>query len=128
MQTLVSAMNARGYETVGIHPYYSTGYNREAVYEALGFDKSSFMDDFEDAEYIEAGAEVIENAKDVWEQVEMMVKVKEPLPEEYGYFREGLILYTYFHLAADREQMDALLAGKVTAAASVRYPSQGRTL
>lgn len=72
---------------------------------------------FEDAEYIEAGAEVIENAKDIWEQVDMMVKVKEPLPEEYGYFREGLILYTYFHLAADREQMDALLAGKVTAAA-----------
>ena len=52
MQTLVSAMNARGYETVGIHPYYSTGYNREAVYEALGFDKSLFMDDFENAEYI----------------------------------------------------------------------------
>ena len=52
MQTLVSAMNARDYETVSIHPYYRTGYNREAVYEALGFDKSYFMDDFEDAEYI----------------------------------------------------------------------------
>jgi len=52
MQTLVSAMNARGYETVGIHPYYRTGYNREAVYNALGFDKTYFMDDFEDAEYI----------------------------------------------------------------------------
>lgn len=52
MQTLVSAMNARGYETVGIHPYYRTGYNREAVYEALGFDKTYFMDDFEDAEFI----------------------------------------------------------------------------
>ena len=52
MQTLVSAMNARGYETVGIHPYYRTGYNRDAVYNELGFDKSLFMDDFEDAEYI----------------------------------------------------------------------------
>ena len=52
MQTLVSAMNARGYETVGIHPYYRTGYNRDAVYNALGFDKTYFMDDFEDAEYI----------------------------------------------------------------------------
>ncbi len=52
MQTLVSAMNARGYKTVGIHPYYRTGYNREAVYEVLGFDKSYFMEDFEDAEYI----------------------------------------------------------------------------
>jgi alanine dehydrogenase len=47
----------------------------------------------------------------------MMVKVKEPLPEEYAYFREGLILYTYFHLAADREQLDALKAAKVTAVA-----------
>ena len=52
MQTLVSAMNARGYETVGIHPYYRTGYNRYAVYNALGFDKTYFMDDFEDVEYI----------------------------------------------------------------------------
>ncbi len=52
MQTLVSAMNARGYETVGIHPYYRTGYNRDAVYNALGFDKTYFMDDFEDAEYM----------------------------------------------------------------------------
>ena len=52
MQTLVSAMNARGYETVSIHPYYRTGYNRDAVYDALGFDKTYFMDDFEDAEYI----------------------------------------------------------------------------
>jgi phosphoglycerol transferase MdoB-like AlkP superfamily enzyme len=52
MQTLVSSMNARGYETVGIHPYYRTGYNRDAVYDALGFDKTYFMDDFEDAEYI----------------------------------------------------------------------------
>ena len=52
MQTLVSAMNARGYETVGIHPYFRTGYNRDAVYDALGFDSTYFMDDFEDAEYI----------------------------------------------------------------------------
>ena len=52
MQTLVSAMNARGYETVGIHPYYRTGYNRDAVYDVLGFDQTYFMDDFEEAEYI----------------------------------------------------------------------------
>ena len=47
----------------------------------------------------------------------MMVKVKEPLPEEYPLFREGLILYTYLHLAADKEQMDALLDGKIKAVA-----------
>ena len=71
---------------------------------------------FTDEEYCEAGAEIKE-AKDIWADVDMMVKVKEPLPEEYAYFREGLILYTYFHLAADREQLDALKAAKVTAVA-----------
>lgn len=68
---------------------------------------------FSDYEYIEAGAELVEDAKDVWNRVEMMVKVKEPLPEEYPLFHDGLILYTYLHLAADQEQMDALLNGKV---------------
>ena len=45
--------------------------------------------------------------------VEMMIKVKEPLPEEYPLFHEGLILYTYLHLAADKPQTDALLGAKV---------------
>ena len=44
-----------------------------------------------------------------------MIKVKEPLPEEYSLFHEGLILYTYLHLAADKPQTDALLGGKVKA-------------
>ena len=43
----------------------------------------------------------------------MMIKVKEPLPEEYPLFHEGLILYTYLHLAADKPQTDALLGAKV---------------
>ena len=51
--------------------------------------------------------------RDVWDKSEMMIKVKEPLKEEYGFFHEGLILYTYLHLAADRELMDAMLASKV---------------
>ena len=72
---------------------------------------------FSDAEYAEAGASLIENAADVWNLVEMMIKVKEPLEEEYSLFHEGLILYTYLHLAADRAQTDALLAGKVKAVA-----------
>ena len=72
---------------------------------------------FADEEYAAAGAELIADAKEVWKAVDMMVKVKEPLPEEYPLFREGLILYTYFHLAADREQMDALLDAKVISAA-----------
>ena len=72
---------------------------------------------FADDEYVKAGAKMIDNAADVWGAVDMMVKVKEPLDEEYGFFREGLILYTYLHLAADEKQMDALLDGKVKAVA-----------
>lgn len=68
---------------------------------------------FTDEEYVAAGAKMIETAKEVWDSVEMMVKVKEPLPEEYPLFHEGLILYTYLHLAADRPQTDALLNAKV---------------
>ena len=52
-----------------------------------------------DEEYREAGAEIVSTAKDVWERVELMVKVKEPQVEEYQYLREDLILFTYLHLA-----------------------------
>ena len=68
---------------------------------------------FQDEEYAAAGATLIDNAKDVWDTVEMMIKVKEPLEEEYPLFHDGLILYTYLHLAADKPQTDALLNGKV---------------
>ena len=68
---------------------------------------------FDDLEYHLAGAKLLDTAKEVWDSCDMMVKVKEPLPEEYGYFHEGLILFTYLHLAADRAQTDALLKGKV---------------
>ena len=72
---------------------------------------------FADEEYVQAGASMIDKAADVWSACEMMVKVKEPLEEEYPLFHDGLILYTYLHLAADRPQTDALLAGKVKAVA-----------
>lgn len=68
---------------------------------------------FPDEEYAAAGAKLVDTAKEVWGTVDMMVKVKEPLPEEYGLFRDDLILYTYLHLAADKVQTDALLAGKI---------------
>lgn len=70
---------------------------------------SGFMTD----EYEAAGAKIVDDAKTIWDGVEMMVKVKEPLPEEYPLFHEGLILYTYLHIAADKPQMEALLASKV---------------
>lgn len=68
---------------------------------------------FTDEEYANSGAVMIETAKEVWDTVEMMVKVKEPLEEEYKYFHKDLILYTYLHLAADRPLTDALLAAGV---------------
>ena len=72
---------------------------------------------FSDAEYKKAGATIINSAKEVWKKSQMIIKVKEPLKPEYGYFRPGLIIYTYFHLAADKAQTDALLKGKITSVA-----------
>ena len=74
---------------------------------------------FADNEYVDAGASLIDNAADIWHLVDMMVKVKEPLECEYPLFHEGLILYTYLHLAADKEQMDALLSGDTQVTAEV---------
>ena len=72
---------------------------------------------FEDAEYIANGATMLDTAKEVWDIAEMIVKVKEPLESEYQYFRKGLLIYTYFHLAADAELTKALLETGVTAMA-----------
>ncbi len=72
---------------------------------------------FPDEEYVAAGASLLEDPQEIWQLVDMMVKVKEPLPCEYPFFHEGLILYTYLHLAADQQQMDALLAGKIKSVA-----------
>jgi alanine dehydrogenase len=63
---------------------------------------------FSNEDYANSGAEIIENAKDIWSQAEMIMKVKEPIPSEYGYFREGLILFTYLHLAAEPDLAQAL--------------------
>ncbi|MFI3171027.1 MAG: alanine dehydrogenase [Eubacteriales bacterium] len=72
---------------------------------------------FTTEEYVEAGAKICDSAKDIWDNVDMLIKVKEPLPEEYALFHEGLILYTYLHIAADKPQMEALMASKVKAVA-----------
>lgn len=72
---------------------------------------------FPDAEYVEAGAQIVDDAKDVWDKCEMMIKVKEPIEEEYQFFHEGLILYTYLHLAADPKLTEALIKSKVKAIA-----------
>lgn len=72
---------------------------------------------FQDADYAEAGASLFEKAADVWVQSEMIMKVKEPLESEYGYFRPGLVLFTYLHLAAEPSLAKALTASGVAAIA-----------
>ena len=83
---------------------------------------------FSDEEYTAAGASLIDGSAEVWAISDMIVKVKEPLEEEYRFFREGQILYTYLHLAADREQTDALLKGKVKAVAYETMQEADRSL
>ena len=72
---------------------------------------------FSDEMYVQMGAIVIPTAQEVWEKSDMMVKVKEPLPEEFDLLREGQILYAYLHLAADRGLTEMLLKKKVKAVA-----------
>ncbi|MGE0615431.1 MAG: alanine dehydrogenase [Bacteriovoracia bacterium] len=66
-----------------------------------------------DQDYEKAGAKIAESAKKVYEKADMIVKVKEPLPEEYPLLREGQILYTYLHLAADERLTKALMDRKI---------------
>ncbi|PSL23444.1 L-alanine dehydrogenase [Planomicrobium soli] len=67
---------------------------------------------FTDEDYKNAGAHIVSSAQEAWAQ-EMVMKVKEPISSEYGYFREGLILFTYLHLAPEPELTKALLDSKV---------------
>jgi alanine dehydrogenase len=69
---------------------------------------------YEDSEYTVSGARILADKAEVFRQSEMIVKVKEPLAEEYALFREGQILYTYLHLAANRELAAELIRRKVT--------------
>jgi alanine dehydrogenase len=71
---------------------------------------------FEDSEYANAGARIVLTSADCW-AADLVVKVKEPLAEEYGYFREGLIIYTFLHLAPLPELTRALVESGVTAIA-----------
>ncbi len=80
-----------------------------------------------DAEYEAAGAELVDKALDVWGRADMVMKVKEPIAAEYGYFRKGLILFTYLHLAAEPELTAELIASGVTAIA-YETVQEGRAL
>lgn len=72
---------------------------------------------YSDEEYRAAGAEIAKTHEDVFERAEMIVKVKEPLPSEYGLLRPGQILFTYLHLAANKTLTEALAKSRCTAIA-----------
>lgn len=82
---------------------------------------------FTDEQYVEAGASIVATAKEAWSQ-EMVMKVKEPLPEEYDFFHEGLILFTYLHLAPEPELTKALIDKKVVGIAYETVQLQNRSL
>jgi len=70
-----------------------------------------------DADFVAAGASIVPGADDVWATSELVLKVKEPVPEEYHRMRKGQVLFTYLHLAASRQCTDALLGSGITSIA-----------
>ena len=85
----------------------------EAGHSVLVETNAGAQSGFPDAEYQNAGAEIVGDAGYAWGEAEMVVKVKEPIESEYVYFREGLILFTYLHLAPLPALTDRLLQAKV---------------
>ncbi|WP_422122959.1 alanine dehydrogenase [Planococcus sp. X10-3] len=84
---------------------------------------------FTDEDYASAGASIVATAEEAWNQ-EMIMKVKEPTAAEYGYFREGMILFTYLHLAPEAELTKAMLDSKVIGIAyeTVQLPNNSLPL
>ncbi|HET7513026.1 MAG TPA: alanine dehydrogenase [Chthoniobacterales bacterium] len=72
---------------------------------------------YPDADYLAAGAKIVEKAADLFGEAEMIVKVKEPLPAEYELLRKGQILFTYLHLAASKSLTEAVVNSGVTGVA-----------
>ena len=101
---------------VGLTPSNVKDYvaNGHEIFVQAGAGLGSYLSD---EEYAAAGAKILPSAADVWATVDMIVKVKEPLAEEYDLMREGQIIYTYLHLAADRPLTEALMAKKTKAVA-----------
>ena len=100
-----------GLTPAGVRALTDAGH-RVLVERAAG-EGSGFADEL----YEKAGATIVPAADDVWAEAEMVVKVKEPIAPEYPRMKEGLLLFTYLHLAPDPQQTKALLDNKVTGVA-----------
>lgn len=113
--------NRVGLSPSGVHALVEAGHT-VLVEQSAGI--GSF---FEDQDYVEAGAKIVDAQTKVWD-VDMVIKVKEPLKEEYDFFREGLILFTYLHLANEPELTEALIKNKVVAIAYETVQLEDRSL
>ena len=83
---------------------------------------------FSDAEYVAAGATIIDAAADVYAKADMVMHVKEPQPSEYAMIRKGQIVFTYLHLAADKPQTEGLVASGATCIAYETVQEADRSL
>jgi alanine dehydrogenase len=90
---------------------------REAGHEVLVEARAGEGSAVTDREYMQAGAAIIQNPAEIWRKAELVVKVKEPQAAEYGYFRAGMTLFTYLHLAPLPELTNQLLAARVNGVA-----------
>jgi alanine dehydrogenase len=108
----------------GVHDL--VGHGHEVFIETGAGSGSSIPDE----RYAAAGATILPDADSTWAAAELLLKVKEPVPSEYGYFRDDLVLFTYLHLAAEPELTRTLLERGVTAIAyeTVQLPSRALPL
>lgn len=83
---------------------------------------------FSDSVYKAAGADIISSNQEVWQRAKMIMKVKEPLAEEYSFFQEDQIIFTYLHLAANAELTNSLVQKKVIAIAYETIQLENRSL
>jgi alanine dehydrogenase len=104
---------------IGVHELTQNGHE---VYVEAGAGVGSSIPD---QEYVAAGATIVPSADDTWGSADMVLKVKEPIAEEYPRMREGQVLFTYLHLAADKRLTEELMQRRVTAIAyeTVQLPS-----
>jgi alanine dehydrogenase len=107
---------------IGVHELVAHGH------EVLVETGAGLGSQIEDAAYAAEGATIIDTADDVWDRAEMVLKVKEPVAEEYHRMREGLVLFTYLHLAADRPLTEELVQRKVTGIAYETVQTPGGAL
>jgi alanine dehydrogenase len=100
----------------------------EAGHKVLVETRAGELSAFADDDYQSAGAEIAGSAHDVWANAGMIVKVKEPVEKEYGFFRDGLVLFTYLHLAPVPDLTEKLLSKKITGIAYETIRDRAGTL